>query len=161
SQQHGGNWARARTGSGFRLRAVPRGLGVRTIRRSKTGIEGPSSCDHARILPRRNWRGDAAEEIICRPCVSEVGEYIQKQGEPIMSIGALTDQPPKQPPADCTAHFVDLMVDKGNFTYKPTMLRVKQGDKVTFRYDGPSFEIMFKERSPGELFRWNEDATLT
>jgi len=59
-------------------------------------------------------------------------------------------------------HTVKLMVDgKGNFTYHPTLLRVRPGDTIQFDYDG-HWEIMFKERTPGnKLFLWQDDSILT
>src|SRR5882724_11907012 len=59
-------------------------------------------------------------------------------------------------------HTVTLTVDaKGNFTYSPTLLRVEPGDTIQFDYDG-HFEIMFKERTPGDkLFLWQDDSILT
>ena len=59
-------------------------------------------------------------------------------------------------------HTVTLTVDaNGNFTYSPTLLRVEHGDTVQFDYAG-HFEIMFKERTPGDkLFLWQDDSLLT
>src|SRR5438874_13621526 len=59
-------------------------------------------------------------------------------------------------------HKVTLIVDaKGNFTYSPTMLRVKPLDTIEFEYDG-EFEVMFKERTPGnKLALWQNDSMLT
>jgi hypothetical protein len=58
-------------------------------------------------------------------------------------------------------HTVKLIVQDGNFTYLPTMLRVKEGETVEFQSDGP-FEIMFKERTPGDkLFLSERDPILT
>jgi hypothetical protein len=59
-------------------------------------------------------------------------------------------------------HTVTLSVDEhGNFTFAPTLLRVDQGESIQFNCAG-SFEVMFKERSPGNrLYLWEGDSILT
>jgi hypothetical protein len=60
------------------------------------------------------------------------------------------------------AHFnIRIQVDEnGNFTYTPSFLRARLGDTITFTCDD-QFEVMFKDRSPGDRFFFSEqDATL-
>jgi hypothetical protein len=65
----------------------------------------------------------------------------------------------QMPAAD---HVVTLTVDtNGNFTYSPTLLRADQGETIRFQCVG-HWEIMFKEKSPGDrLFLWHDDSLLT
>ncbi len=62
------------------------------------------------------------------------------------------------------AHAVTLSVnDKGEFTYAPSFVRVKQGDTITFSNpDHHSFAVMFKDRSPGDKLSLSDaDPTIT
>ena len=49
-------------------------------------------------------------------------------------------------------HEIEISVDgNGNFTYRPTHLRAKPNDTITFKTNpaGLPFEVMFKHRTPG------------